>query len=54
MRSGQRDLSWRTSNHSHTGRNYIDGVSDKLLPNGQPDGREDKVEEKLNPNTCTK
>lgn len=31
---------------------YIDGVSDKLLPNGQPDGREDKVEEKLDPKTC--
>ena len=31
---------------------YIDGTSDKLLPNGQPDGREDKVEEKLDPKTC--
>ncbi|MFI5676422.1 hypothetical protein [Streptomyces cellulosae] len=31
---------------------YIDGTSDKLLPNGQPDGREDKVEEKLDPKSC--
>ncbi|KKD07305.1 hypothetical protein [Streptomyces sp. WM6386] len=31
---------------------YIDGISDTLLPNGQPDGREDKVEEKLDPKTC--
>lgn len=31
---------------------YIDGVSDKLLPNGQPDGREDKWEQKLDPKTC--
>jgi hypothetical protein len=31
---------------------YIDGISDKLLPNGQPDGREDKVEQKLDPKSC--
>ncbi|MFJ4539034.1 hypothetical protein ACIP39_24200 [Streptomyces tibetensis] len=32
---------------------YIDGISDKLLPSGQPDGREDKIEEKLDPKSCT-
>ncbi|MFF7487732.1 hypothetical protein ACFZBC_19850 [Streptomyces luteogriseus] len=31
---------------------YIDGISDKLLPSGQPDGREDKIEEKLDPKSC--
>jgi len=31
---------------------YIDGTSDKLLPNGQPDGREDKLQQKLDPKTC--
>jgi hypothetical protein len=31
---------------------YIDGISDKLLPNGRPDGREDKVEQKLDPKSC--
>ncbi|CAM5645616.1 putative protein OS=Streptomyces violarus OX=67380 GN=FHS41_007729 PE=4 SV=1 [Streptomyces violarus] len=33
---------------------YIDGISDKLLPSGQPDGREDKIEQKLDPNSCVK
>ncbi|QOV37400.1 hypothetical protein IM697_02880 [Streptomyces ferrugineus] len=46
-----RDASWKTI---YSYGYYIDGVSDKLLPNGQPDGREDKIEEKLDPNTCTK
>ncbi|MEU2539915.1 hypothetical protein [Streptomyces iakyrus] len=32
---------------------YIDGISDKLLPSGQPDGREDKIEERLDPKSCT-
>ncbi|MDF3142886.1 MULTISPECIES: hypothetical protein [unclassified Streptomyces] len=46
-----RDASWKTI---YSYGYYIDGVSDKLLPNGQPDGREDKVEEKLDPGTCAK
>ena len=33
---------------------YIDGISDKLLPNGQPDGREDKWQENLDPKSCAK
>ncbi|MFJ3512637.1 hypothetical protein [Streptomyces luteogriseus] len=33
---------------------YIDGISDKLLPSGQPDGRGDKIEEKLDPKSCTR
>ncbi|WP_200306769.1 hypothetical protein [Streptomyces adelaidensis] len=60
------DYSWNKGNGDktvHTWRNrsyrtiyshgyYIDGTSDKLLPNGQPDGREDKWEQKLDPKTC--
>ncbi|GAA3833081.1 hypothetical protein ACFS5L_43360 [Streptomyces phyllanthi] len=45
-----RDASWKTI---YSYGYYIDGVSDKILPNGQPDGREDKIEEKLDPKTCT-
>ncbi|MGW0842200.1 hypothetical protein ACWD26_18890 [Streptomyces sp. NPDC002787] len=46
-----RDRSYRTI---YSYGYYIDGVSDKLLPNGQPDGREDKWEEKLDPETCAR
>lgn len=46
-----RDASWKTI-YSHG--YYIDGVSDKLLPNGQPDGREDKWQENLDPKSCAK
>ncbi|MFE0255483.1 hypothetical protein [Streptomyces sp. NPDC059010] len=46
-----RDASWKTI---YSYGYYIDGVSDKILPNGQPDGREDKIEERLDPDTCTK
>ncbi|MFI7018785.1 hypothetical protein [Streptomyces sp. NPDC050164] len=46
-----RDRGYRTI-YSHG--YYIDGISDKLLPNGQPDGREDKIEEKLDPKSCVK
>ncbi|GAQ67195.1 hypothetical protein [Streptomyces scabiei] len=62
------DYSWNKGNGEktvHTWRNrsyrtiysygyYIDGTSDKLLPNGEPDGREDKWEQKLDPKTCAK
>jgi hypothetical protein len=44
-----RDASWKTI---YSYGYYIDGISDKLLPNGQPDGREDKWEEKLDPKSC--
>ncbi|MFJ2111563.1 hypothetical protein ACIOEX_06530 [Streptomyces sp. NPDC087850] len=33
---------------------YIDGTADKLLPNGQPDGREDKWQENLDPKSCAR
>ncbi|WP_210577726.1 hypothetical protein [Streptomyces sp. GESEQ-4] len=46
-----RDASWKTI-YSHG--YYIDGISDKLLPNGQPDGREDKWQENLDPKSCAK
>ncbi|MEU9170941.1 hypothetical protein AB0D34_24575 [Streptomyces sp. NPDC048420] len=46
-----RDASWKTI---YSYGYYIDGVSDKLLPNGQPDGREDKWQENLDPKTCAK
>lgn len=45
-----RDASWKTI---YSYGYYIDGTSDKLLPNGQPDGREDKIEQKLDPKTCS-
>lgn len=45
-----RDASWKTI---YSYGYYIDGTSDKLLPNGQPDGREDKIEQKLDPRTCS-
>ncbi|MEU1557020.1 hypothetical protein ABZ517_30580 [Streptomyces scabiei] len=62
------DYSWNKGNGEktvHTWRNrsyrtiysygyYIDGTSDKLLPNGEPDGREDKWEQKLDPKTCAR
>ncbi|MDX2537648.1 hypothetical protein [Streptomyces scabiei] len=62
------DYSWNKGNGEktvHTWRNrsyrtiysygyFIDGTSDKLLPNGEPDGREDKWEQKLDPKTCAK
>ena len=44
-----RDRSYRTI---YSYGYYIDGRSDVLLPNGQPDGREDKWERKLDPSTC--
>ncbi|MFJ9010847.1 hypothetical protein [Streptomyces canus] len=44
-----RDASWKTI---YSYGYYIDGVSDKLLPNGQPDGREDKWQENLDPKSC--
>ncbi|WP_367322197.1 hypothetical protein [Streptomyces sp. HUAS ZL42] len=44
-----RDAEWKTI---YSYGYYIDGISDKLLPNGHPDGREDKVEQKLDPKTC--
>ncbi|WP_328748455.1 hypothetical protein OHT57_23470 [Streptomyces sp. NBC_00285] len=46
-----RDASWKTV---YSYGYYIDGVSDKLLPNGQPDGREDKWQENLDPKSCAK
>ncbi|MEV0223392.1 hypothetical protein [Streptomyces sp. NPDC050704] len=46
-----RDSSWKTI---YSYGYYIDGTSDKLLPNGQPDGREDKWEEKLPSSTCAR
>ncbi|KQW16964.1 hypothetical protein [Streptomyces sp. Root369] len=46
-----RDASWKTI---YSYGYYIDGVSDKLLPNGQPDGREDKWQENLDPKSCAK
>lgn len=46
-----RDASWKTI---YSYGYYIDGVSDKLLPNGQPDGREDKWQESLDPKSCAK
>ncbi|MFG2129034.1 hypothetical protein ACGFNV_14715 [Streptomyces sp. NPDC048751] len=46
-----RDAKWKTI---YSYGYYIDGTSDKLLPNGQPDGREDKWEQKLDPRTCSK
>jgi hypothetical protein len=46
-----RDASWKTI---YSYGYYIDGISDKLLPNGQPDGREDKLQEALDPKTCAK
>ncbi|MDC0770212.1 hypothetical protein [Streptomyces sp. HD] len=45
-----RDASWKTI---YSYGYYIEGVSDKVLPGGQPDGREDKIEEKPDPGTCT-
>ncbi|MFK4099962.1 hypothetical protein ACI2L1_07755 [Streptomyces sp. NPDC019531] len=33
---------------------YIDGVSDRLLPDGRPGGREDQWQEDLDPKTCAK
>ncbi|UUU23189.1 hypothetical protein [Streptomyces sp. DSM 40750] len=62
------DYQWNKGNGDktvHTWRNrsyrtifsygyYIDGTSDKLLPNGQPDGRDDKWEEKLDPKSCAR
>ncbi|MDQ0761860.1 hypothetical protein [Streptomyces canus] len=44
-----RDASWKTI---YSYGYYIDGISDKLLPNGQPDGREDKWQEDLDPKSC--
>ncbi|KOG33144.1 hypothetical protein [Streptomyces resistomycificus] len=44
-----RDADWKTV---YSYGYYIDGTADKLLPNGQPDGREDKWEQKLDPKTC--
>jgi len=46
-----RDASWKTI---YSYGYYIDGVSDKLLPSGQPDGREDKWQEDLDPKSCAK
>ena len=46
-----RDAGWKTI---YSYGYYIDGVSDKLLPNGQPDGREDKWQENLDPKSCAK
>jgi hypothetical protein len=46
-----RDASWKTI---YSYGYYIDGISDKLLPNGQPDGREDKWQEPLDPKSCAK
>ncbi|CAM5541627.1 hypothetical protein [Streptomyces canus] len=46
-----RDASWKTI---YSYGYYIDGTSDKLLPNGQPDGREDKWQENLDPKSCAK
>jgi hypothetical protein len=46
-----RDASWKTV---YSYGYYIDGISDKLLPNGQPDGREDKWQENLDPKSCAK
>ncbi|NGO46526.1 hypothetical protein [Streptomyces ureilyticus] len=46
-----RDASWqKIYSHGY----YIDGVSDKLLPDGSPDGREDKIQENLDPSKCAK
>jgi len=44
-----RDASWKTI---YSYGYYIDGTSDKLLPNGQPDGREDKWQENLASSSC--
>ncbi|MDT0485184.1 hypothetical protein [Streptomyces doebereineriae] len=44
-----RDANWKTI---YSYGYYIDGISDKLLPNGQPDGREDKWQENLDPKSC--
>ena len=46
-----RDASWKTI---YSYGYYIDGISDKLLPNGQPDGREDKWQENLDPKSCAR
>ncbi|MFI6441849.1 hypothetical protein [Streptomyces sp. NPDC050759] len=46
-----RDANWKTI---YSYGYYIDGISDKLLPNGQPDGREDKWQENLDPKSCAK
>ncbi|MFF7281468.1 hypothetical protein [Streptomyces griseorubiginosus] len=46
-----RDASWKTI---YSYGYYIDGTSDKLLPNGRPDGREDKWQENLDPKSCAK
>ncbi|MFE1838733.1 hypothetical protein [Streptomyces sviceus] len=46
-----RDASWKTI---YSYGYYIDGISDKLLPSGQPDGREDKWQESLDPKSCAK
>ncbi|MGW0418094.1 hypothetical protein [Streptomyces sp. NPDC003015] len=46
-----RDASWKTI---YSYGYYIDGISDKLLPNGRPDGREDKWQENLDPKSCAK
>ncbi|MEU9626346.1 hypothetical protein AB0D89_05925 [Streptomyces luteogriseus] len=52
---GERTVhSWRDRGYQtvYSHGYYIDGISDKLLPSGQPDGREDKIEEKLDPKSC--
>lgn len=46
-----RDASWKSV---YSYGYYIDGISDKLLPSGQPDGREDKWQESLDPKSCAK
>ncbi|GGS62848.1 hypothetical protein [Streptomyces violaceus] len=54
---GERTVhSWRDRGYQtiYSHGYYIDGISDKLLPSGQPDGREDKIEEKLDPKSCIK
>ncbi|MFG3273058.1 hypothetical protein [Streptomyces luteogriseus] len=54
---GERTVhSWRDRGYQtvYSHGYYIDGISDKLLPSGQPDGREDKIEEKLDPKSCAK
>ncbi|MFI6809278.1 hypothetical protein ACIBO6_30470 [Streptomyces luteogriseus] len=53
--NGERTVhSWRDRGYQtvYSHGYYIDGISDKLLPSGQPDGREDKIEEKLDPKSC--
>ncbi|MFG2811428.1 hypothetical protein [Streptomyces massasporeus] len=55
--NGERTVhSWRDRGYQtvYSHGYYIDGISDKLLPSGQPDGREDKIEEKLDPKSCVK